>query len=61
MAQYVELECGNPGCESRATWEAYVRFESDGDGGADLIVVSDGPGHMTSLECPDCGHEGDRI
>lgn len=61
MARYVELECQNPGCESTEVWEAYVRFEDDGDGGADMIPLSDGPGLMSSLDCLDCGHEGERI
>ncbi len=55
--RYVELQCE----ECKQEWEAYVRLDDDGDGGYDLVAMSDGPGCMSSTRCPECNEEGEQV
>jgi hypothetical protein len=56
---WAEFQC--PECEE--VWEARVRSYYVGDGDYEYVAVAeDSPtGYMTSLECENCGVEGERV
>ncbi len=61
MSRYVEMECTNPKCDNKETWEVYVKFVAYDDDSYDIVVCSDGPGLMSSIHCEECAEEGEKI